>query len=217
VSTRTVIVILIIAVLAGLGISLWAGPRLPASVPTHWDASGQANGYSSPAFAMFFMPGLTLGIGLLLIFLPMVDPLRANVEKFRRSYNWAIVGFAAYMLYIHVLTLLAGLGVSYNMTSVLIPAMGLLFFGMGFLLERTQQNWFIGIRTPWTLSSPVVWEKTHRLGGLLFKIAGLLTLASLLFRPETAFLVMLVPLLLASLGTVVYSYFAFQQEKKGRP
>jgi uncharacterized membrane protein len=216
VSIRTVTIVLILIVLAGLGLSLWAGPQLPQSVPSHWNAAGQVDGYSSPAMAMFLTPAITLGVGLLLIFLPMIDPLRANVDKFRRPYHWAVVGFAVYFTYIHVLTLLAGLGVSYNMTYALIPAFALLFIGLGFLMDRTQPNWFIGIRTPWTLSSPVVWQKTHRFGGLMFKLSGLLALVGLFFRLEIAFMVMLVPTMVAAFGTIIYSYVAYRQEKAGK-
>jgi uncharacterized membrane protein len=73
-STRTVIIALLIIVLASLGFSLWAGPQLPPAVPSHWNAAGQVDGYSSPALAMFLMPAITLAVGLLLIFLPKIDP-----------------------------------------------------------------------------------------------------------------------------------------------
>jgi uncharacterized membrane protein len=102
------------------------------------------------------------------------------------------------------------------MTYALIPAFSLLFIGLGFFIERTKQNWFIGIRTPWTLSSPVVWEKTHKAGGWLFKAAGVLSLVGLLLPLELAFSLMIVPILIAALGSVVYSYIAYRQEQQGR-
>jgi uncharacterized membrane protein len=102
------------------------------------------------------------------------------------------------------------------MTYALLPAFSLLFIGLGFLIERTQPNWFIGIRTPWTLSSPKVWEKTHKMGGLLFKLCGALSLAGLFFRIEIAFGVMIVPILVASLGSILYSYVVFRQEQCAR-
>ena len=79
------------------------------------------------------------------------------------------------------------------MTYWLLPAMGLLFFGLGFMVERAQPNWFIGIRTPWTLSNPVVWQKTHRVGGLAFKVSGVLVLVGLLFPVEVGFWFTLIP------------------------
>lgn len=213
-STRTITLTILLIVLAGLGFSLWAGPRLPAAVPAHWNAAGQVDGYSSPAQTMYLMPAITLLVGLLLIYIPNIDPLRANVEKFRKTYHWAVLGFALYFTYLHVLILLAGLGVSYNMTYALLPAFALLFIGLGFLIERTQPNWFIGIRTPWTMSSPVVWEKTHKMGGLLFKLCGALSLVGLFFRMEIAFGIMVIPILVASFGSILYSYIVYRQEQR---
>ena len=94
----------------------------------------------------------------------------------------------------------------------MIPAFAALMIGVGFLTERALPNWFIGIRTPWTLSSPTVWQKTHRLGGLTFKIAGLLCLLALLFPPEIGLLLSLIPILAASIIPVVYSYQLYRKE-----
>jgi len=84
--------------------------------------------------------------------------------------------------------------------------------GIGFVLDKTKPNWFLGIRTPWTMSSPNVWEKTHRLGGLLFKIGGVVLLAGVAFSPQTGFLLMIGLILAITLVTVVYSYFAYRAE-----
>ena len=194
---RTVIIIALIA-LAGLAFSLWAAPRLPETVPSHWNAAGQVDGSSGRGQALFLLPAMTLSFGLLLIYLPKIDPLRADVQRFRGVYHWAVVGFSVFFIYLHVLTLLAGLGMNINMTYWMIPAMGLLFFGLGFMIERAQPNWFIGIRTPWTLSSPTVWQKTHRVGGLAFKVSGVLVLVGLLFPVKAGFWFTLIPALVTA-------------------
>lgn len=208
--------LLILVLLTGLGLvgSLVAAPLLPERVPSHWNAAGEIDGYSSRNTALYLMPAMMLGLGVLILYIPQIDPLRANVEKFRTTYNWAVVGFAVFMLYMHAITLLAGLGVRFNMTAVMLPAMGGLFFGLGFLLDRARRNWFIGIRTPWTLSSDRVWEKTHRLGGLLFKVAGLLVVGGALLPGETSFWVMFGLIMAAAFVPVIYSYVAFRQEQQ---
>ncbi|HMN59236.1 MAG TPA: SdpI family protein, partial [Anaerolinea sp.] len=176
-------------------------------------AAGKSDGSLPPTPSLILMPAMILGVGLLLLYIPQIDPLRANVDRFRGSYNWIIIGMSAFMLFMHVLTLLAGLGVQFNILYLMIPAMALLFIGMGFVVERAKPNWFIGIRTPWTLSSPTVWEKTHRLGGLLFKISGVLMLLGLLFPPEVGFYFGLVPLMVSAFGSVIYSYIAYRAEQ----
>jgi len=99
------------------------------------------------------------------------------------------------------------------MGSALLPALGLFIFFMGFLLEKTKRNWFIGIRTPWTLSSDKVWEETHRLGATLFKISGLLAILGA-FLPEIAFWLMFIPLIGSSLFLVVYSYLLYARRER---
>jgi uncharacterized membrane protein len=111
---------------------------------------------------------------------------------------------------VHVLTILWSLGVAFDLNQALAPAMGLLFFAAGVMVEHAKRNWFIGIRTPWTLSNDEVWEKTHRLGGKLFRIAGLLGIAGVFF-PKHALLFMLAPVLLASAYTTLYSYLEFRR------
>jgi uncharacterized membrane protein len=195
-----------------VGINFWAAPLLPDRVASHWDAQGVVNGYQTKTEFMWFMPVMMLGLALLLIFLPLIDPLKANFKPVRSMYYWFVLGILVFMLYIHGLTLAYNLGVILNLVVWMLPAFSGLMLGIGFLLERSRPNWFVGIRTPWTLSSSTVWEKTHHLGGLLFKIAGVITLVGLFF-PDAAIWLIMIPLLSVSLILVVYSYIVYGQEK----
>jgi uncharacterized membrane protein len=209
---RTLSIVVLLA-LAGLAVSLLAYPSLPPMVPSHWNAAGEVDDTMQRGVMALMMPVLILALGLLLLYIPNIDPLRSNVERFRGVYNWFIVGFSAFFLYLHILIILAGLGAKFNLTYLLVPAFSLGMFGLGLVLERTKPNWFIGIRTPWTLSSPTVWEQTHRLGSLLFKLSAGVTLIGLLFSPQAAFVVMTGSILIAALASVIYSYFAYRKEK----
>ena len=209
---RTTIIVLVLLAAASFALSLWALPNLPDQIPTHWNAAGVVDGYAPRSTALWRMPLIILGTGLLLLLLPMLDPLRKNVDQFRPAFHWAILGTAAFLTYLHGITLLAGLGVQINMTQWMIPALAALMIGMGFLIERALPNWFIGIRTPWTLSSPSVWLKTHHLGGWTFKIGGALSLLGLLLPAEFGLLFSLIPILVASLIPVVYSYLLYRAE-----
>ena len=209
---RTLFMVVLLA-LAGLAISLVAFQNLPEMVPSHWNMAGEVDDTMPRSIIAIMMPGLILFLGLLLLYIPNIDPLRANVDRFRNVYDWFIVGISAFLLYLHVLIILAGLGAEFNLTYLLIPAFSLGMFGIGLVLERTKPNWFIGIRTPWTLSSPTVWDKTHRLASLLFKLSGGITFISFLFSPQAAFVSMTGSILIAALASVIYSYFAYRQEK----
>ncbi|MCG2784012.1 MAG: SdpI family protein [Anaerolineae bacterium] len=201
----------LIAIAALVGLVLYA--QLPDPMPSHWNAAGEIDGYMSKFWGVWLMPLTTLGFTLLLAAVPAIDPLKANIEKFRGLYNAFIIGFVVYMLYVYGLTLAASLGYLFNMTYMLLPVVGLLFIGISFLLEKAKRNFFIGIRTPWTLSSDEVWEKTHKLGAQTFRIGGALVIVSA-FLGESGFWLMMIALLVAALVPVVYSYVVFARLEK---
>lgn len=212
-STRTTIFISItliaISVLAGL--LLWN--RLPDPMPGHWNASGDIDGYISKFWGVFLVPIISIALTGLFLIIPRIDPLKANIAQFRAAFNWFIVVFMAYMLYVYALTLVAALGTPFNMTLMLLPAVGLLFIGVGYLMSGAKRNFFIGIRTPWTLSSDTVWDKTHKLGSRLFMLGGVVTILCA-FLGESGIWIMLVAMLGASFVPIVYSYVLYQRETK---
>lgn len=212
-STRTTIftsiTLIAIAVLAGL--LLW--DRLPDPMPGHWNAAGEIDGYISKFWGVFLVPIISIALTGLFLIIPRIDPLKANIAQFRAAFNWFIVVFMAYMLYVYALTLVAALGTPFNMTLMLLPAVGLLFIGVGYLMSGAKRNFFIGIRTPWTLSSDTVWDKTHKLGSKLFMLGGVVTILCA-FLGESGIWIMLVAMLGASFVPIVYSYVLYQREIK---
>jgi uncharacterized membrane protein len=120
-----------------------------------------------------------------------------------------MIGF---MVYMHTLTMLWNLGYNqFNMGTAMLPAMGLIFVFAGIMMRKAKRNFFIGIRTPWTLSSDHVWDETHRLGSTLFIAAGILALLGAFF-PDYAFWFILIPVLGSTLFLLVYSYVLYQRE-----
>jgi uncharacterized membrane protein len=196
-------------------LSGFAYAHLPAIVATHWNAAGEVNGYMSKFWGVFFVPLLTLGLFLFLSVLPRLDPLHKNAEGFRAPFDRFLVLLVAFMTYIHALTLAWNLGVHFSLIRLMIPAFSVLFFGIGSLISRAKRNWFIGIRTPWTLSSDKVWNETHRVGGTWFKIAALISLLGVFFE-RAAFLFILIPILAVAIGTVMYSYAVYRKGEKAR-
>jgi uncharacterized membrane protein len=190
-------------------------PQLPDKLASHWNAAGQADGYSSKFWGLFLLPIISVAVTLLLVLIPRLDPLKANVEKFKGYYYGFIIVFLLFFFYLHVLTIIFNLGYVLNMTFFLIPAFAAMFYFMGMMVSKAKRNYFIGIRTPWTLASDMVWDKTHALGGKLFKISAIISLIGLLFG-QYAIWFMLVPVIIASIVTVVYSYLEFRKEAKPR-
>jgi uncharacterized membrane protein len=206
-----------LAIIAGLMltflITIAVYPALPDRIVSHWNAEGQADGYMSKFWGLGLIPLIMTACVALFAVIPRIDPLRKNYEKFRNYYEGFILMFVFFMLVIQVQIILwsSGYQVSPNLT--LPVPVGIMFIYLGFLIEKAEQNWFVGIRTPWTLTSKTVWKETHELGGKLFKISGIICFAGLLFQDFAIWFIM-VPVLATALVTVVYSYYAFQKEKE---
>jgi uncharacterized membrane protein len=189
-------------------------PQMPERVASHWNAAGQVDGYMSKFWGLFLMPVISVLVYGLFLLIPVMDPKKENIAKFRGYFDGFVVIMMLFLFYLYVLTLLWNLGyMSFSMTALLAPAFGVLFYYCGVLVENAKMNWFIGIRTPWTLSSENVWDKTHKLGGRLFKVAGIISVAGFLL-PDYAIFIMMAPVLLSSLYLVVYSYMEYRKERK---
>lgn len=208
-----IISIILIAIAIIAGAVFWN--QLPDQMASHWDINDQVNGTMPKFWGVLLMPLITLGMLVLFLIIPSIDPLKANIAKFRESFNLFIVLIIAFMLYIHGLTLAWSLGYQdFKMSAAMLPFMGVLFIAIGFMLRKAKRNFFIGIRTPWTLSSDSVWDKTHQLGSILFMVSGALAIIGGLFGGMTAFWLMFVPLIGSSLFLVIYSYVLYRQETK---
>jgi uncharacterized membrane protein len=211
--TTSIIVLILIATAVIAGAVLW--DQLPQQMPSHWNANDEVDGSMPKFWGVFLMPLIILGVFLLLTFIPNLDPLKANVAQFRETFNLFIVFIAAFMLYVHTLTLLWSLGYDrFQMSAALLPAIGLLFIFIGYMLRRARRNFFIGIRTPWTLSSDSVWDQTHQLGSVLFMLSGAFAILGSLFGGITALWLMFVPLMGSILFLVIYSYVLYRSETK---
>ncbi len=209
--TTTIVVLLMILAATITGVALWN--QLPDPMASHWNVNDQVDGYMSKVWGVFMLPLMTLGMWLLFIIIPNIDPLKANIAQFRGVFNLFITLIVAFMIYVHILSLRWNLGYTdFGMSRTMLPAMGILFFFIGYMLRRAKRNFFIGIRTPWTLSGDRVWDETHRLGSVLFMISGVLAMVGALFGGTTAFWFLFVPIMGSTLITLVYSYVLYQRE-----
>ncbi len=193
-------------------IGLYFYPQIPAKMASHWNTKGQVDGYMSKFWGTFLIPFILTVSVLFFVAIPRIDPLKANIEKFRKYYDGFIIIFLIFMLSVHLQVILWNIGIRISPNVMLPIGIGLLFFYTGILCENAKRNYFIGIRTPWTLSSDEVWDKTHKIGGKLFKLAGVFALLGIFFRNYALYFV-LVPMILFSVYTIVYSYLEYRKEK----
>lgn len=194
-------------------VSIYFYPHVPDPMATHWNSRGEVDGYMSKFWGLFFMPLVITGLAALFLAIPRIDPKRENIVKFRKYYDGFIIVLIFFMLAVHLQVLLWNTGIQISPNAVIPAGIGLLFYYIGILMENAERNWFIGIRTPWTLSSDRVWKKTNRLAGKLFRIAGVVAVLGAFFRENAVFFI-LVPALFIAGFTAVYSYLEYQKELK---
>lgn len=210
----TTIIVLVLVIGATIaGAVLWN--RMPDQMASHWNANDQVDGYIPRFWGVFMMPLINFGLFLIFLVIPLIDPLKANIAKFRGVFNLFIAFIIGYMTYIHALTLIWNLGnTNFGISKAMLPAMGLLFFLIGYLLKQAKRNWFIGIRTPWTLSSDKVWDETHRIGSILFMISGLFAVVGGFLGGTTAVWLILIPVFGTTIFLFIYSFVLYQREIK---
>lgn len=188
-------------------------PSLPDRVPTHWNMAGEVDDWSGRMSGAWMIPIVLVAMWALLRLLPAIDPRGSNYVKFGGAFEAIIVSVMLFMLGVHVIILRAGLGYPVAAERVMPVGVGILLVVIGNLLPRARPNWFVGIRTPWTLSSDRVWEKTHRVGGRLFVIGGILIAAAGLLASDWMHWVLGVVIATCSIVVVVYSYVEWRREK----
>jgi len=210
---KTEILPILLVVLAIIA-SFYFYANFPEQVPIHWNVAGEVDNYGSKAIGAFLFPGIILGMYLLFLILPFIDPKKDRYKEFSKVYHIFKNIIILFMIAIYFISSSNSLGYSISIELWIPILVGLLFIIMGSYMPKIKPNWFIGIRTPWTLSSEEVWNKTHRFGGKIFVVGGLL-MAPMGFLPVTWRLpLFFIIIALIILGTVVYSYLAYLQDKK---
>jgi len=195
---------------------LWAAigwNSAPDRFPVHWGLSGEVDRFGGRAEGMLGAPILGLLLYLVLLFLPRIDPGRANYENFRAAYATVRVALVAMIAGVYGVTQHAARsGAPGGGTSAVPFILGGLFLVLGNVLGKVRPNWFVGIRTPWTLSSAESWTRTHRAGGWFFVAMGLVMLAAGVVARRAAFTAAIGLLVVGILGLCVYSYVVWRAD-----
>src|ERR1700690_2280853 len=192
-STRNTLILTFLLMAAQVVFSVAVYNALPADMASHWGVNDQVNGSISRFWGAFLMPVMSIGLLGLFLLIPGIDPHKANIAQFRGAFNLFIVLMIAFLTYVHGLSIAWNLGFTgFQMSTALLPALGLLFIFLGYMLAKAKRNFFIGIRTPWTLSSDTVWDKTHALGSKLFIACGIMALLGGFFGGSIAMLLLLI-------------------------
>lgn len=185
-------------------------PKTGNTIVTAVDDQGRPIQQGSRFANIFALPVIALAIYLLLNSLPRIAVYRRNLERFYRKFYGFKVIILLFLLIIYLVNLFPALGVNLDSNYILIPALALLFIYMGRVLKHIHRNFFIGIMTPWALSSDKLWDKTHRFGGSVLEVCGVFLLISLLF-PAIFLEILVIALVAALVITAIYSYLIFSR------
>lgn len=194
---------------------LYIWNQLPDVVPTHFNIKGEPDAYGSKAMGTLILPCINLFIYFTLLFIPRFDPRYNHYEKFQKAYY-------AIRLVIHIFLSLLALAIVYiamtgSMFSLrFIPVFAFLMIAMlGYFMRTVKSNFFVGIRTPWTLSNEEVWKQTHEFGGKVMFYTGIITCLLLFVMPMKYVLWIIFPsITIIAIVPIVYSYLKFRELKQ---
>jgi uncharacterized membrane protein len=204
--------IILIVVITHLS-TLFIYPFIPDHSIDEYNAHVASRKVISKILSVYLIPLILTFSILLFYYLPKIDPLKKNIEKFQTHYEYFILMYAFFMLYMYIIMVLRSIGVLFDIDMYIMPAVSILLIYTGFFLQKAKRNWFIGLRTPWTLTDDKVWEKTHEFGGKFFVGSGLISIIGLFFKEYMVFFI-LVPVIVSTVIIFFYSYVIWSKINK---
>jgi immunity protein, SdpI family len=182
---------------------------LPEYIPIHWNIRGEVDSYMRKPWGVLILPAMTVFTYMVMKVIPVISPKGYRTDRFAYVVNVFQVTLVGFMSIVAVLVMLEAYGLDVRINQLIIAGTGLLLVIFGYYMDRIKKNFFIGIRTPWTLASDTVWDQTHRLGGWLFMLGGVIIWIGVLLRlPIAGTVGIAIGILLVP---VVYSYFLYRR------
>lgn len=198
------------AILAVWSLAAYLYPSLPDPMPVHWNLDGEVDGYSTRLWGIAVLCLLPLGVFLLLRVLPSISPQGFRMDRFERALDMIVLAITLAISGLVALALLAAAGGDVPTGTLRPLILGGLFVVIGNFLGKVQRNFFVGIRTPWTLASDEVWARTHRVGAWLFVLAGVAICATAL-EPRWFLRVLVAAIGGAAILSVAYSFVVYRR------
>lgn len=184
---------------------------MPEQMESHWNSEWIVDWYITKFWWLYLMPFIAIIIYTIFLIIPKIDPLGDNIKKFRSSFENFKLLILLFLFYIYLLSIYWNLWNRFDMDLMILPALSILFFYIWILLSHAKRNWFIWIRTPWTLSSDKVWDKTHKLAWKLFKILSVITFVWI-FIWDNAFNFVIISFITFVIFLIIYSYVEYWDE-----
>jgi uncharacterized membrane protein len=207
--------LVVIAAMFALAAGCWS--HAPEKLPIHWNFRGEVDGYGGRFAGLLLLPLMTAGVYLLTLLLPLVDPGRLNYGNFIKAYSTFRLVLVLFMGVLYSATVAAAFGRQVDITQIAFLGAGLLFIVLGNFMGKIRPNWFVGVRTPWTLSSKLSWDKTHRLTGWLMMFMGVLFILVSFFHNGWMFIGVLIVDVACIGWSIIYSYLVYRDDPNRTP
>jgi uncharacterized membrane protein len=202
---------LVLALLSA-AVGLAAYPYMPSRVPTHWAIDGSIDRWVDKSLGHVLMaPGILLGVYLLMLFAPAIDPKGANIKRNPQAYMKLTDLLAVFFTFLQVVLVVSAFQPKLDVSRIMFIGVGVLFVLIGNYLPKLPQNWFAGLRVPWTLDDEGVWKQANRFAGRLFFAEGLLFVATSFLPPTWMYTVMMVSVLGLVAVSFVYAYVVWRK------
>ena len=208
-NTKIADILCLLFVAATIGVAVFLYSSLPEQIPTHWNAAGEVDDYTARPLAVVLLPGMPVLAWVLMKVIPIISPKGFRTTEFGDVINVLQLTLVGFLSLVAILVLLEARGINVYINNIVQVGVGLLFLVLGNYMSKFRKNFFIGIRTPWTLASDEVWHRTHRLGGWLFMLGGLFIIASGFLRVPP--LVMVGVLVSIAIFLIAYSYVIYRR------
>lgn len=202
----------ILLTVVSLLLSLTVFSSLPEQIPAHWNVHGTVDRFA-PKLTVFIFPGIIFLITILFQFMRRTDPNSDNYDKFQREYHRYTFVIGLVFFAVQIMTIVAAFRMDFNVNLIFCLGIGSLFIFIGNLLPKTKHNYFIGIRTPWTLADEQNWFRTHRLAGKIWVLGGLIVALTALAPESFQVPVFLTILAVMVVTPFVYSYTEFRKKR----
>lgn len=189
--------------------------QIPAGerIPSHWNAAGEIDGYSSKAFGLLLTPVIALGLTALFAIIPRIDPKGANILRSWPAYRATWGMMMIFMLAVQMFICLTAMGIDVRVGTFIPVGVGVLFLIMGYYMSHIKPNFMFGVRTPWTITSDLSWTKTHQLAGWLFAVLGaIMILGPILLKGEAWVWLMMIGIVVLLVATFPYSYIVWKND-----
>jgi len=204
----------VLIALASVAMSIYFYQHFPTRVPTHWGLNGQVDSWGSRGTGAFLLPALIIVIYFLFALLPKIDPRKDRYVEFAKTYSIFKTAIMTVLLAVYIATGLNVLGYPVSISFWIPFVIGLLFVVLGNYFGKLRNNYFVGIRTPWTLSNEEVWNRTHRFGGKMFILGGIIMMLSGFVPTQFRMPIFIVSICAIVILPIFYSYIEFKRLQK---